>query len=120
MRRAFALVMLSLVAACARAPAPSAWPALPTLVRPVLALHADARRENLWLPAPALVVRGGIPGVFVLDDARARFRMVKPGKTARGRVQILAGLTGNESVVLGDLAPVHDGSPITTQAGKGP
>ena len=55
----------------------------------------------------------GIPGVFVLSEAgEARFRLVRPCRTSDSLVEILSGLHGNETLVLGDLAAVHDGSPI--------
>ncbi|MBI3545381.1 MAG: hypothetical protein HY081_02115 [Gammaproteobacteria bacterium] len=56
--------------------------------------------------------RAGIPGVYVLENQTARFRMVRSGKANATQVQILSGLNGNEILVLGDLSAVHDGSPI--------
>ncbi|MDO8597327.1 MAG: hypothetical protein Q7R45_11985 [Sulfuricaulis sp.] len=90
-------------------------PSLPRVERPVLALNVKpGELLKLSIPRQALVERGGIPGVFVLSDAgEARFRMVRAGKTSDTRVEILSGLTGNETLVLGDLAAVHDGNPIT-------
>jgi hypothetical protein len=104
----------TLVLACGRKPVPPA-PAAPTLDRPLLTLDAKSSGRIL-IPQAALVRRGGIPGVFVLgSDNQARFRMVRPGKIANGRVEILSGLDGNETLVLGDLHDVHDGSPIATR-----
>jgi hypothetical protein len=85
---------------------------LPTLERPLLALHGDVRSGNVKLPADVVVMRAGIPGVFVLQDGQARFRMVKVGNRTGKQVDILSGLLGNETIIRGDLAPVHDGSPI--------
>lgn len=68
---------------------------------------------KIRIPRQALVERGGIPGVFVLSkEAQARFRMVRAGRTFDAQVEILSGLHGDETLVLGDLAAVHDGSPI--------
>jgi len=65
------------------------------------------------VPQSALVVRGGIPGVFVLSETnQARFRMVRTGKNVNGRIEILSGLSGSETLVTGDLRDVHDGSPV--------
>ncbi|MGE5242499.1 MAG: hypothetical protein ACM3NI_12715 [Bacteroidota bacterium] len=69
--------------------------------------------STLTIPRPALTERGGIPGVFVLENHQARFRMVRPGKVGATQVQVLSGLHGDETLVLGDLAEVHDGSPLT-------
>ena len=90
-------------------------PSLPRVERPVLALNAKpGELLKLSIPRQALVERGGVPGVFVLSEAgEARFRMVRAGKTSDTRVEILSGLAGNETLVLDDLAAVHDGNPIT-------
>jgi hypothetical protein len=81
------------------------------LPRPVATLEAQAGR--VLVPQAALVEHGGIPGVFVLSaDNQARFRMVRTGKRLNGRVEILSGLSGSETLVAGDLHDVHDGSPI--------
>ena len=66
----------------------------------------------ITIPHPALITREGIPGVFVLENNEARFRMVRPGKINAGRVEILSGLKGNETLVTGELNAVRDGSPV--------
>lgn len=67
---------------------------------------------HLSIPRTALTMRNGVPGVFVVENNEARFRMVRPGKTGATQVEILSGLFGNETLVLGELEAVHDGSPI--------
>lgn len=91
---------------------------LPTLQRPTSALTQDIDKRNVLIPASALATRGGWSGVFVLQDGRARFRMVRVGTISRGQAQILSGLTGRETLVMGDLAAVHDGSPIEAVTGR--
>lgn len=104
------IVLIALVGCGRKAAPPVAVP--PALERPLLVLDVKLSGRIL-VPQAALVERGGIPGVFVLGaDSQARFRMVRPGKTANGRVEILSGLSGDETLVLGDLHEVHDGSPI--------
>jgi hypothetical protein len=103
------MLAILLLAGCGEKAAPSAPVA--TLPRPLLTLDAQAGR--VLVPQAALVERGGIPGVFVLSaDNQARFRMVRTGKNLNGRVEILSGLSGSETLVAGDLQDVHDGSPI--------
>ena len=106
------LLAVLTLAGCKKEP-PVPPPSLPSLERPLLTLQVkpDAL-STLTVPRPALIERGGIPGVFVLENHQARFRMVRPGKTAAERVEVLSGLHGDETLVLGDLADVHDGSPI--------
>jgi multidrug efflux pump subunit AcrA (membrane-fusion protein) len=102
-------IAMLLLAGCGKKTAQPA--ALVPLPRPVVTLDAQAGR--VLVPAAALVERGGIPGVFVLNaENQARFRMVRTGKHLNGRVEILSGLSGGETLVAGDLREVHDGSPI--------
>jgi predicted small lipoprotein YifL len=112
--RCLILATLLALTGCQEKP-PVPLPSLPSLERPALALQVkpDAL-STLTIPRPALIERGGIPGVFVLENHQARFRMVRPGKVGATRVQVLSGLHGNETLVLGDLSAVHDGSPIKT------
>jgi hypothetical protein len=81
------------------------------LERPLLQLDAQ-RATQLMIPDRALVYRGGAPGVFVLHNNEARFRMVRPAKKYGQQRLILSGLDGNETLVLGSLVEIHDGSPI--------
>ena len=93
---------------------PELPPSLPRAERPVLSLNLKpGELLKIRIPRQALVERGGVPGVFVLNKSgEARFRMVRPGATQDARVEILSGLQGDETLVLGELAAVHDGSPI--------
>lgn len=101
------------------------------LTRPVLTLAVPRADARVLVPSAALVTRGGIPGVFVLQEStpfppgardaagtvlpEARFRMVKTGKTVDHRVEILSGLSGDEVLVLGELSEVRDGSPVAVK-----
>jgi hypothetical protein len=110
---ASAILLGLALASCEKKP-PEAPPSLPRVERPVLALNLKPGATlRIKIPRVALVERGGIPGVFVLSEAgEARFRLVRPGRTSDSLVEILSGLHGNETLVLGDLAAVHDGTPI--------
>jgi hypothetical protein len=111
------IAMLSAIplAGCQKKP-PAPLPSLPQMNRPVLALQVKpAESLQIRIPRQALVERGGTPGVFVLSPAgEARFRMVRPGGVRGAQVNILSGLHGDETLVLGDLSEVHDGSPINS------
>ena len=87
--------------------------ALPLIERQVVKISAVAGNGVLIsIPRAALVVRNGIPGVFVVSNNQARFRMVRRGKIRRAKVEILSGLFGDESLIIGELKNVHDGSPV--------
>jgi len=61
------------------------------------------------IPTRALVFRNGVPGVFVVQNNEARFRMVRVGKKVNKSVYILAGLFGNETVLTGNTSTLFDG-----------
>ena len=113
---ALAILLGLVLAGCEKKP-PEPPPSLPRVERPVQALNLKPGATlRINIPRAALVERGGIPGVFVLSETgEARFRLVRPGRTGGTQVEILSGLHGNETLVLGDLAAVHDGTPITTK-----
>jgi len=110
LRIALFMFLLALTSACSRElPVPKAAEALsrPTTTTVI-------RNGRVLAPENALTVHGGTPGVFVITDGVARFRMVRTGKRENGRIEILSGLAGTERLVTGDLLAVHDGSTITT------
>ena len=104
---------------------------LAPIERPVTILDARGTQARVLVPSAALTDRGGIPGVFVLQDPapfpptvrgsdgkplpESRFRMVKTGKRVGNRIEILSGLAGDETLVLGDLSDVRDGSPVVVK-----
>lgn len=106
---ALALAVVAL-AACGRRPEPPSQ--LPQLQRPVVALAAAKTPFGVLVPRAAYVERAGVSGVFVLSEGLARFRMVKAGRAQGEAIEILSGLTGTETLVLGDLQGVRDGSPL--------
>jgi hypothetical protein len=111
------LVVLLSVSGCRNETASPAV-SLATLERPVIVLPAASdtqRTPRLLIPRTALVERGGLPGVFVLQDGQARFRMVRIGKSAGNQLEVLSGLAGGETLVLGNLTEVHDGSPVAVK-----
>jgi RND family efflux transporter MFP subunit len=57
-------------------------------------------QPRLTVPADALFERGGLTGVYVVHDARARLRWVAAGARDGSRVEIRAGVEKGERVVL--------------------
>lgn len=70
-----------------------------------------------WLPTSALVQRGGLTGVFVVEDGHAVLRWLSLGEQQGDRVEVRAGLNQGDSVVdlPGDL---HDGQPVEVVHGR--
>ncbi|UCH53293.1 MAG: hypothetical protein JSW09_00290 [Pseudomonadota bacterium] len=105
-----AVALVATLGACSDAPlVPRERPA--PVDRPTVTLKSVGTAVSV--PNAALIERGAIPGVYVLNDSgEARFHMVRLGKAGRSHTEILSGLHGNETLVLGDLRSLHDGSPV--------
>jgi hypothetical protein len=79
------------------------------------ALLEGASRQAITIPAEAVVQRGQLESVFVVEDARARQRMVKLGEQRQGRRIVLAGIHPGDEVVL-EPGAMTDGTPLTVAA----
>ena len=71
---------------------------------------ADA--EFLIVPANALVTRGQLEMLFVAVDGKAQMRIVRTGRALADGVEILAGLSSGESIVVENTAGLTDGQPL--------
>ncbi len=77
------------------------------------ALFRIGSRDAVTVPTEAVVERGQLTGVWIVDsEGLARLRLVKTGKTHGDRVEILSGLDPNDRIVTGGLAAVSDGSKV--------
>lgn len=72
-------------------------------------------REAVTVPAAALLRRGQLDGVFVLEgDGRLAYRIVQPGgEPAPGRREVLAGLAAGERVVVDGVERARDGARLS-------
>lgn len=65
----------------------------------------SGEQERLLVPDGAVVRRGEVTGVYVLDDGgRVGFRYLRTGPSRNGRVAVLAGLTAGERVASDPIA----------------
>ena len=64
-----------------------------------------------FVPKAAIVERGALSGVFVVEDGRARLRWISPGETAGDHLLVRSGLSVGEVVVLAP-GPLADGAPV--------
>ncbi len=76
-----------------------------------LVLPGDGGDARLLVPASAAFARGGLVGVFVASEGRARLRWIAAGATADGRTEVRAGLAMGERVVV-EPAGLEDGTPL--------
>jgi RND family efflux transporter MFP subunit len=78
----------------------------------------SAVRSSVLVPESAVLASGGVTLVALKDDAgKARTRVVTTGATQDGKVEILSGLSGGETVLVGLTAPPADGAPVSVPKG---
>jgi membrane fusion protein, multidrug efflux system len=77
------------------------------------ALFPVGEKRGVMAPKSAIVERGQLAFVWVIDDgAIARMRLVKPGTVLADRVEILAGLSEGERIVVSGMEKVTDGARV--------
>jgi RND family efflux transporter MFP subunit len=69
----------------------------------------------LRVPASAVVHRGQMELLFVVQNNQARLRLVRTGKHLGNEVEIVSGIEINEIVVTDKAASLLDGQPVQTQ-----
>lgn len=70
-------------------------------------------RRGILVPKSALVERGALASVWVVDrDNVVRMRLVKVGEPVGDRVEILSGLSADERIVVGGVEKVVDGAVV--------
>lgn len=73
------------------------------------ASQAADRPPKVLVPKEAVLTRDGHSLVFQVNDSRAVARPVKVGEDLDGRIEVLEGLQGGETVVVRGLESLHDG-----------
>ncbi|HEY1110920.1 MAG TPA: efflux RND transporter periplasmic adaptor subunit [Opitutaceae bacterium] len=71
--------------------------------------------SGLFAPAAAIRVSGQMEQLFVVSEGRASLRLVRTGASEDGNVEILAGVTEGEQVVIAPSIALRDGQPVTVQ-----
>lgn len=76
-------------------------------------LVTDQTSPNVVIHRTALVHRGQLDGVFVVNDRQeALLRWIRIGKTVGDQVEVLAGVTAGENVVVGSRGRLLDGGKV--------
>jgi multidrug efflux pump subunit AcrA (membrane-fusion protein) len=66
----------------------------------------------LLVPMSALVYRGQLTGVYVVETQLLHFRLVKTGAQLGDQVEILSGLSAGETIVSGDVQRARSGARV--------
>ena len=74
---------------------------------------ASDQGTELRVPVASLVRRGGLTGVYVVEEGVARLRWLRVGREVGGDIEVLAGLSAADSVIA-DPAGLTDGRRVTT------
>jgi RND family efflux transporter MFP subunit len=77
-----------------------------------LQLPVPSGEARLLVPTHAVFRRGGLYGVYVITDGKARLRWVAVGETSGGTTEIRSGVETGERVAL-DPTALSDGTPVT-------
>ncbi|GFO65796.1 efflux RND transporter periplasmic adaptor subunit [Geomonas paludis] len=77
------------------------------------AFFRTGSRKGVAVPASAVVQRSSLTSVWVVSpEGVARLRLVKPGRTQGGRVEILSGLAPGDKVVTAGIDKMVDGARV--------
>lgn len=72
-------------------------------------------RETFMLPRSAIVKRAGIEGVFIVEQGKSYFHMVRLGATLGDQVEVQSGLIAGEKVVIASEQGLMNGDLVEVQ-----
>ncbi len=76
---------------------------------------ASSDELTLMLSESAVIKKGQMDLVFVVEDGLARLRLVRTGVSYDGEVEILSGLEPGELIVVDNADKLQDGQPLTIE-----
>ena len=76
------------------------------------ATSATAQSPKVLIPKEAVLTKEGRSLVFLVNDSKATDRAVKVGNELDGRVEVLEGLQGGETVVVRGMEALRDGQRV--------
>jgi RND family efflux transporter MFP subunit len=76
-------------------------------------LIPQGKKESLLIPAGAIVERGQLTGVFVVDDKMiVTYRLIKTGRVYDKLAEVLSGLSKGESIIVSGMEKAIEGGII--------
>jgi multidrug efflux pump subunit AcrA (membrane-fusion protein) len=80
------------------------------------ARFAMGEKSALTVPSSAVVERGQLTGVFVVDSSNAaRYRLIRTGRSYGDRIEVISGLNPGDRLVLEEPGKVREGVLIETK-----
>lgn len=80
----------------------------------VRVLWPAGETPHLWVPASAVTRFGQMERVWVVADGRVHLRLVRTGMTDGDRIEVLAGVSAGEQVVIKPSAALRDGQAVSS------
>jgi len=84
-----------------------------------IALPVGGKQETILIPTNALMQRGQLQGVYVVEangsQSMAVLRWVKTGQQRDGQVEIVTGLMTGDRIITSNIVQLIDGQPINPQ-----
>lgn len=71
------------------------------------------KTSALRVPVSAVIQRGQMEIVFVVNDGKAQLRLVKTGKRIDNEAELVSGVSAGEKIVADNVAGLIDGQPVT-------
>ena len=71
--------------------------------------------RSIQVPVTALVVRGQLETVFVIEKQIAQLRLVRTGRRTPTEVELLSGIAAGESIVIEGTGQLSDGRPVSVK-----
>ncbi len=76
-------------------------------------LIPEGKREAILVPQKAIVEKGQLVGVYVVDDKGViTYRLIKAGKKYGEQIEVLSGLNGGEKIIVDGVEKAVDGGII--------
>ena len=72
--------------------------------------------QQILVPKEALVTKGQLSGVYTVSESNtALLRWLRLGKTYGDRVEVLSGLSADESYIVSAEGKLYNGAPVSIQ-----
>jgi len=71
--------------------------------------------ESMLIPSSAVVKRGQLEMVYVVEEDRARLRLVTLGRPRGSRIEVLSGLSDGDAVISEVVDSLREGQRVVTQ-----
>jgi RND family efflux transporter MFP subunit len=84
-----------------------------------LRLNLGTSRQTLLIPRDALIYRGDQPGVFTIEEEKAKYVPLETGLTAEDKVEVLKGLKEGEVVITRGSNLLKDGDRVRVMEANG-